>query len=150
MRKLASNLTHASQNNLKNEQACEAGKQRKWTISPKYTDRAVKRREVYGQPDNPVGGPNKKRKSEGVDVSAAGPSEEAVDKGKNLLEKMGWNQGAGLGNKNDGIVNPVESLIYEGKAGLGASKGKDIGYAGRGYLENARVAAKERYEDDKS
>ena len=109
-------------------------------------DRAVKRREVYGQPDNPVP-PTKKRRSEAGDAPPAPPQEEAPDKGKNLLEKMGWNQGAGLGNKNDGMVNPVESLIYEGKAGLGASKGKDIGYAGRGYLENAKVAAKERYED---
>lgn len=123
---------------------CESGKQRKYAISPKYTDRAVKRREVYGQPNNPVPVPNKKRRSEAEDVAA--PTEEAQDKGKNLLEKMGWNQGAGLGNKSDGIVNPVESLIYDGKAGLGASKGKDIAYAGRGYLENARVAAKDRYE----
>ena len=105
---------------------------------------------MYGQPDNPIGSqPNKKRRSEHVAETTATPEEEAPDKGKNLLEKMGWSQGAGLGNSNEGIVNPVESLIYEGKAGLGASKGKDLGYASRGYVENARVTAKERYEENK-
>ncbi|TIC24751.1 hypothetical protein E3Q12_01320 [Wallemia mellicola] len=137
-------------NNLKNETVCQLGRERKASSVPKYTDRAVKRREVYGQPDNPIGSqPNKKRRSEQVTETTATPEEEAPDKGKNLLEKMGWSQGAGLGNSNEGIVNPVESLIYEGKAGLGASKGKDLGYASRGYVENARVTAKERYEENK-
>ncbi len=39
--------------------------------------------------------------------------------GYQMLEKMGWQQGDGLGTDKDGIVEPVEIVIRKKRSGLG-------------------------------
>lgn len=45
------------------------------------------------------------------------------NKGRGMLEKMGWKQGTGLGARGQGVVQPLAEVIRSGKAGLGASRG---------------------------
>jgi hypothetical protein len=42
--------------------------------------------------------------------------------GLNMLKKMGWSEGVGLGAGNQGIVVPVKAVMNKGKAGLGKRK----------------------------
>ncbi|XP_069567677.1 angiogenic factor with G patch and FHA domains 1 isoform X1 [Brachyistius frenatus] len=79
--------------------------------NPKYKDRAESRRQTVG--------------SEGVfqrDDAPASVHEEIseVNKGRKMLEKMGWKKGEGLGKEGTGIKNPIELKIRKSQSGLGA------------------------------
>ncbi|KAK6109232.1 G-patch domain family protein [Brugia pahangi] len=41
------------------------------------------------------------------------------NRGFNMLQRMGWKQGTGLGRKEDGITEPVISEVRPNRAGLG-------------------------------
>ena len=57
---------------------------------------------------------------EGEVVGAAAPELGEDNRGRALLEKMGWNRGDALGAMhNKGRLEPVEHVIKKGKAGLG-------------------------------
>ena len=57
---------------------------------------------------------------DGEVVGAAAPEIGAENRGRAMLEKMGWSTGMGLGaNNNRGIVEPVSQIIKRSKAGLG-------------------------------
>jgi pSer/pThr/pTyr-binding forkhead associated (FHA) protein len=43
-----------------------------------------------------------------------------TNKGKQLLEKMGWTYGTGLGSSRDGRVDPLTPATQKGKKGLGS------------------------------
>ncbi|XP_041635449.1 angiogenic factor with G patch and FHA domains 1 isoform X4 [Cheilinus undulatus] len=80
--------------------------------NPKYKDRAESRRQTVG--------------SEGVfqrDDAPASVHEEIseVNKGRKMLEKMGWKKGEGLGKEGTGIKDPIELKIRKSQSGLGAS-----------------------------
>ena len=47
--------------------------------------------------------------------------------GNQLLAKMGWKTGVGLGTTGEGRVDPVQVQQFENRAGLGASKGREAG-----------------------
>jgi hypothetical protein len=47
--------------------------------------------------------------------------------GNQLLAKMGWKTGSGLGREGEGRVDPVLVQQFENRAGLGASKGHNAG-----------------------
>jgi hypothetical protein len=77
------------------------------------------------------------------------PGEDDSNVGNKLLKMMGWKEGTGLGTAGEGRVEPVSTAIYAQGAGLGASKGKEIGkYADgySGYVHMAQDAARQRYE----
>ncbi|XP_049893420.1 angiogenic factor with G patch and FHA domains 1 isoform X3 [Epinephelus moara] len=79
--------------------------------NPKYTDRAESRRQTVG--------------SEGVfqrDDAPASVHQEIseVNKGRKMLEKMGWKKGEGLGKGGTGMKNPIELKIRKSQSGLGA------------------------------
>ncbi|KAK2862386.1 hypothetical protein Q5P01_001919 [Channa striata] len=79
--------------------------------NPKYKDRAESRRQTVG--------------SEGVfqrDDAPASVHEEIseVNKGRKMLEKMGWKKGEGLGKEGTGMKNPIELKIRKSQSGLGA------------------------------
>nr|XP_033481997.1 angiogenic factor with G patch and FHA domains 1 isoform X1 [Epinephelus lanceolatus]XP_033481998.1 angiogenic factor with G patch and FHA domains 1 isoform X1 [Epinephelus lanceolatus]XP_033481999.1 angiogenic factor with G patch and FHA domains 1 isoform X1 [Epinephelus lanceolatus]XP_033482001.1 angiogenic factor with G patch and FHA domains 1 isoform X1 [Epinephelus lanceolatus] len=79
--------------------------------NPKYTDRAESRRQTVG--------------SEGVfqrDDAPASVHQEIseVNKGRKMLEKMGWKKGEGLGKGGTGMKNPIELKIRNSQSGLGA------------------------------
>uniref|UniRef100_A0A8C5KGF4 Angiogenic factor with G patch and FHA domains 1 n=1 Tax=Jaculus jaculus TaxID=51337 RepID=A0A8C5KGF4_JACJA len=78
--------------------------------NPKYKDRAGKRREQIG--------------SEGTfqrdDAPASVHSEIMVgNKGRKMLEKMGWRKGEGLGKDGGGMKTPIQPQLRRTHAGLG-------------------------------
>ena len=58
---------------------------------------------------------------DGEIVGAAAPELGQDNKGRAMLEKMGWSSGTTLGalNNDRGIVQPVAQVVKTGKAGLG-------------------------------
>ncbi|TKS70886.1 Angiogenic factor with G patch and FHA domains 1 [Collichthys lucidus] len=77
----------------------------------KYKDRAESRRQTVG--------------SEGVfqrDDAPASVHEEIseVNKGRKMLEKMGWKKGEGLGKEGTGMKDPIQLKIRKSQSGLGA------------------------------
>ncbi|XP_078419542.1 angiogenic factor with G patch and FHA domains 1 [Cetorhinus maximus] len=77
-----------------------------------YKDRAAKRRQVVG--------------SDGIyrrDDAPASINTEICDsnKGRKMLEKMGWKKGEGLGKGSCGIKEPVKIQLNQSQAGLGAT-----------------------------
>ncbi|XP_052015507.1 angiogenic factor with G patch and FHA domains 1 [Apodemus sylvaticus] len=85
--------------------------------NPKYKDRAGKRREQVG--------------SEGTfqrDDAPASVHSEITDsnKGRKMLEKMGWKQGEGLGKDGGGMKAPIQLQLRRTHAGLGTGKPSSI------------------------
>ncbi|XP_051270055.1 angiogenic factor with G patch and FHA domains 1 isoform X3 [Dicentrarchus labrax] len=79
--------------------------------NPRYKDRAESRRQTVG--------------SEGVfqrDDAPASVHQEIseVNKGRKMLEKMGWKKGEGLGKEGTGMKAPIELKIRKSQSGLGA------------------------------
>ena len=59
------------------------------------------------------------------------------NRGNQLLAKMGWKTGVGLGTSGDGRVDPIMVQQFENRAGLGASKGHDATkWQGQGGFQN--------------
>ncbi|KAM7422170.1 hypothetical protein PAMA_010307 [Pampus argenteus] len=76
----------------------------------KYKDRAESRRQTVG--------------SEGVFQKNDAPASvhveiSEVNKGRKMLEKMGWKKGDGLGKEGTGMKNPIELKIRKSQSGLG-------------------------------
>ncbi|PPQ66853.1 hypothetical protein CVT26_009632 [Gymnopilus dilepis] len=125
------------------------------TSQPKYRDRASERRTLFNQPDVPLPDKDavsvpKKRQLEGPQSTPTPPppAQDDANVGNKLLKMMGWKEGSGLGSEGDGRVKPIETAVYAPGAGLGASKGKDLGKYAEGfssYVHMAQDAARERY-----
>nr|XP_005992688.1 PREDICTED: angiogenic factor with G patch and FHA domains 1 isoform X2 [Latimeria chalumnae] len=80
--------------------------------NPKYKDRAGKRRQKIG--------------SEGTFKRDDAPASVHVEignqnKGRKMLEKMGWKKGEGLGKDGSGMKDPIQLQLRKSHAGLGAS-----------------------------
>lgn len=57
---------------------------------------------------------------EGEVVGASAKELGQENKGRNMLEKMGWSMGMALGSiENKGILQPVAQVVKRSKAGLG-------------------------------
>ncbi|KAJ3483117.1 hypothetical protein NLG97_g7386 [Lecanicillium saksenae] len=119
-----------------------------------YRDRAKERRAAYSQPKKPMGQnePSKEKKQAPAPAAAAAPP---ASKGANLLAKMGWTAGAGLGAKGEGRTEVIETNAYQEGVGLGA-EGSNLGDAAeragrqtRGgyaeYVNSVQDRARERY-----
>ncbi|XP_063766139.1 angiogenic factor with G patch and FHA domains 1 isoform X2 [Eleginops maclovinus] len=79
--------------------------------NPRYQDRAESRRQTVG--------------SEGAfqrDDAPASVHQEIseVNKGRKMLEKMGWKKGEGLGKEGTGMKTPIQLKIRKSQSGLGA------------------------------
>ncbi|XP_075951805.1 angiogenic factor with G patch and FHA domains 1 isoform X1 [Anarhichas minor] len=79
--------------------------------NPRYQDRAQSRRQTVG--------------SEGVfqrDDAPASVHQEIseVNKGRKMLEKMGWKKGEGLGKEGTGMKDPIQLKMRKSQSGLGA------------------------------
>jgi RNA-binding protein 5/10 len=103
------------------------------------------RREAFNQPDKPshqeilamapklpVFGQGQKRKfvdgpkpPSPLPEHGPAPGVDETNKGNQLLAKMGWSTGTGLGKGNEGRVDPIAVQQFENRAGLGASVGRD-------------------------
>ncbi|XP_060691802.1 angiogenic factor with G patch and FHA domains 1 [Hemiscyllium ocellatum] len=78
-----------------------------------YKDRAANRRQLVG--------------SDGIykrDDAPASVNVEICDsnKGRKMLEKMGWKKGEGLGKESCGIKEPIQVQLHQSQAGLGATE----------------------------
>lgn len=68
-----------------------------------------------------------------VEDSPLEPGKDATNVGNQLLAKMGWNVGEGLGKEGEGRVDPIQVRQFEERAGLGKGKGVEAGkYTGPG------------------
>lgn len=57
---------------------------------------------------------------DGEVVGGSAPELAATNKGRAMLEKLGWSQGMALGSTdNKGITTPIEHIVKRSKAGLG-------------------------------
>ena len=85
-------------------------------------DKGKRRGQVLGK-GRGAGAPNKSGLSyrNGEVVGAAAPELGQENKGRAMLEKMGWSTGTTLGalNNTRGIAQPVAQIVKTGKAGLG-------------------------------
>lgn len=134
-------LDFRQQKNLLDSAVCQAGQARKQAVvdptgdgAPTYRDRAAERRSVFNQPAIPLpetARASTKRKFAEAPAApsrpepAVEPAKDESNKGNQLLKKMGWAAGSGLGLEGEGRVAPVEALLYGERVGLGAAKGRD-------------------------
>ncbi|KAM5192985.1 angiogenic factor with G patch and FHA domains 1 isoform 1-T1 [Mantella aurantiaca] len=112
----------------------------------KYKDRASRRREVVG--------------SEGSFQREEAPASVHVEindsnKGRKMLEKMGWKKGEGLGKAGDGMRDPIHLQLHKKQAGLGAHNPTSIeDIQSPSHNKKNREKARERYaenfQDDKN
>ncbi|KAL0947211.1 hypothetical protein HGRIS_013329 [Hohenbuehelia grisea] len=131
----------------------------KLSEQPKYRDRASERRTLFNQPDVPVPEKDtpkasKKRFADGPPPPPSpppppvNPGKDESNVGNKLLKMMGWTEGTGLGTTGEGRVDPIQTAIYAQGAGLGASKGKEVGKYQEGYqgfVQKVQDTARERY-----
>lgn len=67
-----------------------------------------------------VGGQSRFTYQDGDVVGAAAPELGVENKGRAMLEKMGWSKGTALGAiNNKGIMQPLAHVVRNSKAGLG-------------------------------
>ncbi|KAK4168647.1 putative RNA-binding protein [Cladorrhinum sp. PSN259] len=100
-----------------------------------YRDRALERRQAFNQPKKPSSQPSApKASSAGVGEKRKEPSSTAEtddkepaakkNKGMNILAKMGWTAGAGLGADGAGRTEAIATEVYAPGVGLGVEGGK--------------------------
>ncbi|XP_055375070.1 RNA-binding protein 5-like [Condylostylus longicornis] len=120
-------------------------------FSQEYRDRAKERRLKFGESDPPPVNRSKERfekELESVSISVQSQlgampiSENNV--GNRLLQKMGWQEGQGLGKSNQGRTNIIEADGRSSTAGLG-SKVSQFG-PGDDYKSYIKRMMKSRYE----
>ncbi|XP_030625004.1 angiogenic factor with G patch and FHA domains 1 [Chanos chanos] len=78
----------------------------------KYKDRAETRRQVMGSEGN--------FQRDDAPASVHVEINEA-NKGRKMLEKMGWKKGEGLGKDGAGMKDPIQVQIHKAQSGLGSS-----------------------------
>lgn len=127
------------QTNLADPEAVEAGKKRKVAASEsEYRDRAAERRKAFNQPDKPswhaLHQGNEKRRfagpstpAEPVASPAPAPAQDQTNVGNQLLSKMGYQAGTGLGVGGEGRVEPIKVQQFAERAGLGSGVGVEVG-----------------------
>ncbi|KAL1752936.1 hypothetical protein FB107DRAFT_292751 [Schizophyllum commune] len=113
-------------------------------VQPKYRDRALERRALFNQPDFPVpesstnvtpamSSTRRATPPPPPPPPALHPGQDQSNVGNKLLKRMGWQEGTGLGVEGEGRVDPIITNIYTAGAGLGASKGREVGKYAEGY-----------------
>ncbi|EJD02080.1 uncharacterized protein FOMMEDRAFT_168630 [Fomitiporia mediterranea MF3/22] len=148
-------------NAKKKDQSSDTPNDQSSAPKSQYRNRALERRILFNQPDvpPPESGQagktsNNKRSAEGPapvpspPPPAKTPGEDASNIGNKLLKMMGWTEGSGLGTEGEGRVDPIQTAIYASGAGLGSSKGREVGKYQEGYsgyVQIAKDVARERY-----
>ncbi|KAI5286793.1 hypothetical protein KEM54_006505 [Ascosphaera aggregata] len=88
-----------------------------------FASNKVLRRLDWSRPDRhsrAAGGAKAATYEHGEVVGARAPEIGADNRGRVILEKMGWSSGTALGAANNkGILEPVSHVVRKGKAGLG-------------------------------
>ncbi|KAF9207775.1 Angiogenic factor with G patch and FHA domains 1 [Haplosporangium sp. Z 27] len=113
-----------------------------------YVDRAAKRRLYNPDRSSPVPSAapvfTQQESTTGFNVPV-----DKTNKGHAMLSKMGWKAGTGLGAARQGVVEPVQLMVSERKAGLGSgalkSQGETSARTSESPSETARRKARERF-----
>ncbi|KAK4479859.1 hypothetical protein RD792_015402 [Penstemon davidsonii] len=64
--------------------------------------------------------------SQSYDVITADKAIDESNVGNRMLRSMGWHEGSGLGKDGSGMVEPVQALAIETRAGLGSHQPKKV------------------------
>ncbi|KAF3856402.1 hypothetical protein F7725_017125 [Dissostichus mawsoni] len=106
----------------------------------KYRDRAAERREKYGVPEPPA--PKKKKffkpPAQYSTVDYEQPTKDGLTSdniGNKMLQAMGWQEGKGLGRRQQGITAPISASLR--------TKGTGLGIKGSSY----ELSASDTYKD---
>ncbi|KAG0380463.1 hypothetical protein BGX24_008098 [Mortierella sp. AD032] len=119
-----------------------------------YVDRAAKRRQFNPDHSQPIrsGMPDYSSSATPEAVSGFHVPVAKTNKGHAMLSKMGWKAGTGLGATRQGVVEPVQLMVADKKAGLGSKTIKSQSAAAvsasrlpETQAEIARRKARERY-----
>ncbi|KAG0273693.1 Angiogenic factor with G patch and FHA domains 1 [Linnemannia exigua] len=119
-----------------------------------YVDRAAKRRQFNPDHSQPIrsGMPDYSSSTTPETVSGFHVPVAKTNKGHAMLSKMGWKAGTGLGATRQGVVEPVQLMVADKKAGLGSKTIQSQGAAAvsasrppETQAEIARRKARERY-----
>lgn len=117
-----------------------------------YRDRAKERRQKYGEPDKPQ--PNKLKetyiKSKEATISYEEPTKMGIgaeNLGNKLLQKMGWQEGMGLGKKNQGRTTIIQAERRSATAGLGTKTSGVVPGPGETYKDCVRKMMYIRYQE---
>ncbi|OXV09604.1 hypothetical protein Egran_02633 [Elaphomyces granulatus] len=149
-------LSQLHRDNLQNEELksramAKLAKNRDQHPTTEYRDRARERRQAFGSSKQSAKAkvPTQPKEEEEAPVQAS-------SKGAELLSKMGWSAGSGLGAKGTGVTAPIATEVYAQGVGLGAQGGKlgdaseEAGRHTRNrydeFLERTKETARERYE----
>ncbi|KAI9029355.1 hypothetical protein DFJ74DRAFT_754825 [Hyaloraphidium curvatum] len=127
----------------------EAAKQDQEAAS-QWKDRAAERRKAFNQPARP---PKPQRHFVGGPRSAPPPPVEEPTRrgiggdniGNQMLKKLGWREGEGLGRDSGGIVEPIKAEAYARGAGLGAGTKVTEPTDFEKYAANTRDAWRKRF-----
>ncbi|XP_041754527.1 angiogenic factor with G patch and FHA domains 1 isoform X3 [Coregonus clupeaformis] len=109
--------------------------------NPRYVDRAESRRQTVG--------------SEGVFQRDDAPASvhveiSEVNKGRKMLEKMGWKKGEGLGKDGAGMKDPIQLKIRKSQSGFGVGAAVSVDEAvslSRTKTQRNWEKARERFND---
>ncbi|KAG0293670.1 hypothetical protein BGZ96_002461 [Linnemannia gamsii] len=117
-----------------------------------YVDRAAKRRQFNPDNSQPIRSGMPDYSSTPEAVSGFHVPVAKTNKGHAMLSKMGWKAGTGLGAARQGVVEPVQLLVADKKAGLGSKTIQSQGAAAisasqppETQAEKARRKARERF-----
>jgi len=121
--------------------------------SYQYKDRAKERRKKFGKEELPVENKFKdKYMAAMADVAASGaptgadaPKLDDSNLGNRMLQKMGWKDGLGLGKKNQGRTEIIQTKSRMAQSGLGTSQ-PSLG-PNDSYKDVARKTLWNRYND---
>ncbi|GLH02559.1 RNA-binding protein 10 [Gryllus bimaculatus] len=120
----------------------------------KYRDRAKERRLKFGEPDPPH--PNRlkekylKVKEEAVSASYEEPTKTGIGSenvGNKLLQKMGWQEGQGLGKANQGRTSIIQTEQRNSTAGLGSKDSTYGALPGETYKDCVKKMMFARYQE---
>ncbi|CAK3783452.1 hypothetical protein DOTSEDRAFT_160857 [Lecanosticta acicola] len=137
------------------------------TQQREFQDRAAMRREMEAKADTasslatkisiPLGNDHQAKKKQTPEIAKDASSGTAYGKGMAMLKKSGWKAGEPLGS-GDGIVQPIETNMYQAGVGLGHESSKigdavaearrftQAGNGGGGFIEKTKEVFKDRFE----
>jgi len=121
-----------------------------------WKDRAAERRRAFNQPAKQPKHPTRHfagPPSKPAPVVVEEPTKHGIGRdniGNQMLKKLGWREGEGLGREGGGIVEPVKAEGYVKGAGLGTggrqAPGSTVGFDD--YAKVARDAWRKRAEEE--
>lgn len=119
----------------------------------KYRDRAKERRLKYGEPDKP--NPNRLKEKylksrQDSSSSYEEPTKAGIgadNKGNRLLQKMGWQEGMGLGKSNQGRTTIIQTEQRVSTAGLGSKQSTYTPLPGETYKDCVKKMMFARYHE---